>query len=165
MNELEVKHYSNLKKVLIISDLHGYLNIFLDLMNLEQPDLVLIAGDHQLEEQYLNEFKIVYVAGNNDNLGDEKVVCYLNDLKVGMTHGHKQYNMFHWHAKLEEYFKEDDVDLIIYGHSHKECVDKEKRPWIVNPGSIALPRNRKLVRTYVLLEFNQSRTTLTLKSF
>ncbi|GAA5414424.1 metallophosphoesterase family protein [Ureaplasma ceti] len=164
LNKIELT-FNNLKKVLVVSDIHGYGYLLDEVIELEQPDLVLLAGDHCLKPEFLDERHIVYVAGNNDDWGPERLVINLNGMRVGLIHGHKQFSFTHWETKLENEFAEDNVDLIIYGHSHKESFDNYKKPYILNPGSLALPRNKNLSRTYVLIDFINNKTEVLFKTY
>lgn len=145
--------YDNLKKVLIVSDIHGHRETLDEIIKLETPDLILSAGDNLLSPEYLMTLPILFVKGNNDWFGPEKLIITINDIRIGMIHGHKQFSMFHWDRKLANAFENEHVDLIIYGHSHKNTFNQLEKPWILNPGSISYPRNKEYAKTYAILEF------------
>ena len=147
---------SNIKKVLVVSDTHNNYLALENVIELEKPDIIIHAGDHEYDPDFLKNNNIIFVEGNNDYFGPKELILSINNLKIALIHGHKQYHPFHWHTKLENYFQDENVDLIIYGHSHKEVLDKQKRPWILNPGSIAIPRNKSLTRTYAIIEFDST---------
>ena len=162
---LENLTFSNINKILVVSDTHANYDVLNYVIDLEKPDLILHAGDHEFSSDYLKENKIIFVQGNNDWFGPKELILNVNNLKIGLIHGHKQYNPFHWHAKLDNHFQNENLDLIIYGHSHKECFDQTMKPWILNPGSIAIPRNKSLTRTYATIEFvNNNQTLIKIKT-
>lgn len=105
-------------------------------------DMIVHAGD-MVEVDVLDKLKlvcknVVAVSGNMDPLEikkkyPEKQVFTVGKFKVGLAHG--------WGSRdqiidvLMEYFKNDLVDLVIFGHAH--CVINEKRGDVLffNPGS------------------------------
>lgn len=148
--------------ILTISDIHGsfhYLEKALGIFHKEKPDLILILGDElyhgprnplpkdynpKLVAETLNKYKdkIIAVRGNCDSEVDQMVLDYpitsdlstifWNDRKIIATHGH--------------IYNEDKLpplssnDILIYGHTHLPVAKKEKDIFILNPGSISLPK-------------------------
>lgn len=102
-------------------------------------DLILHAGDI-VELSVLEELRAIApveaVAGNMD--GPEvhlklpsKKVFVLGNHTIGLIHG-----KFKIDIQKEMIRKEfDDVDLIVYGHSHKPFWGKIDGIWYLNPGS------------------------------
>ena len=132
----------------IISDTHGLLRESV-ISHLENWDLIIHAGDigkidviHRLEQIS----KVIYVKGNCDRATDlscipESEILEILGLKIYITHDIKKLN-------LE---KENlNVDLIIYGHSHKREVKEIDNILYINPGSVG-PRRFKLPITMIKL--------------
>lgn len=106
----------------------------------EGVDLILHAGDILIEEVLLQLQAIApvqAVAGNNDSYeiykkyGTRKIIT-VNGKKIGLTHG-----MSRGKTYLAAYseFLEDDVDCIVYGHSHAPHNEVIDGILFFNPGS------------------------------
>lgn len=134
-----------MKKVLILSDTHiparakQLPKILLDAC--ENADLILHAGDWQNLEVFfeLSAYtETIGVAGNVDpweivdRFGKKKIVTVEN-LKIGIVHGDGISRTTEQRAI--EAFKEDDVDLIIFGHSHIPIMKEINGVTLFNPGS------------------------------
>ena len=160
-------------KLFFISDIHGsiyYLKKALERFEEEKADYIVILGDilyhgarNPLPLEYspkevfglLNSLgdKIIAVRGNCDSEVDEMVLnfpimsTYSNILyksrRIFITHGHIFYenNM----PKLA------DGDVMIYGHTHIPKADRKDNIYIINPGSITLPKEGN-PHTYGILE-------------
>ncbi len=126
------------KKIAIISDTHGFVHP--DIIRLiARCDIAIHAGDVVLES-VLDKLKplekLIVVAGNNDSH-----ITHLNDIailhlfgnKIVVEHGHKHGHHQVSHQSLRK--AHNDAKLIIYGHTHKQIIDKKQTPWVVNPGA------------------------------
>ena len=102
-------------------------------------DLILHAGDI-LEMSVLDELGTIApveaVAGNMDgsevclNLPYKKIIT-LGKFRVGLIHG--KYKIEVQREMIRKEF--DDIDLIVYGHSHTPFWGKENNVYFLNPGS------------------------------
>lgn len=102
-------------------------------------DLILHAGDI-LEMSVLDELRTIApveaVAGNMDgsevhlNLPDKKIIP-LGKFSAGLIHG--KYKIEGQREMIRKEF--DDVDLIVYGHSHTPFWGKMNGVYFLNPGS------------------------------
>ena len=63
-------------------------------------------------------------------------------LQPAVVHGHQIVSVERRHGWLRERYP--DVRVVVYGHTHRRCIDRSARPWIVNPG--AAGRNRAFAR-------------------
>jgi len=102
-------------------------------------DLILHAGDI-VEMSVLDELAalapVEAVAGNMDGLEvhhhlPSKKVLTLGRFRVGLIHG--KYRIDEQRNRIRQEF--DDVDLIVYGHSHTPFWGKEEGIYFLNPGS------------------------------
>jgi putative phosphoesterase len=128
----------------ILSDTHGF--IHLDIVNLiNQCDMAIHSGDI-VDKKTLLQLKpkqqLIAIQGNNDeHLTQLKKVEKLNISGVnivvdhGHTHGRKQPS----HDLLRSAYP--NAKIIIYGHTHKQIIDKTSIPWIINPGAAGKTRN------------------------
>jgi len=162
-------------KLMFISDIHGsekYLNLAIENIKKENPDQIVLLGDllyhgprNPLPEGYnpanvaskLNEYKekIIAVQGNCDSYVDQMIIDFpimsqysiiYTGRKIFATHGH-EYN-------LENLPPLNDGDIIIHGHTHIPVAEKIENIYLLNPGSISLPKNGT-PNTYGIMEDNR----------
>jgi len=143
-------------KVGVISDSHGDINaVKKAIESMGKVDIIVHLGDFYKDAQKVSQEtgkNIIYVKGNCDfsstvecdriiNVENKKVLC---------THGHN-YNVKHDYTTL--YFKalEDNVDLVLFGHTHFPEVFENNNIMFVNPGSLSRPRG--LSRTFAVVDF------------
>ncbi|SMC19593.1 hypothetical protein SAMN02745134_00879 [Clostridium acidisoli DSM 12555] len=149
-------------KLFFISDIHGslyYLKKAFENYEKEASDYIIILGDelyhgarNELPKGYnpkevtkfLNGYKekIIAVRGNCDSEVDEVVLEYpmmttysnilYNGKRLFLTHGHL-YNR-------ENLPKLSKGDVLIYGHTHVPVAEKQDDIFIINPGSISMPK-------------------------
>jgi len=123
-------------------------------------DMVIHAGD-LVDEGVLDKLKSVCkdvraVWGNMDPYEvrqrvPEKQVIPIGKHRIGLVHGYG-------HPKnlielASEIFKDDHVDLIIFGHSHQALNEKKGEILYFNPGS-PTDRNFAPFNSYGLIEIN-----------
>lgn len=160
-------------KLFFISDIHGsiyYLKKAFENYEKEVSDYIIILGDelyhgarNELPEGYnpkevaefLNGYKekIIAVRGNCDSEVDEMVLEYpmmttysnilYNGKRLFLTHGHL-YNR-------ENLPKLSKGDVLIYGHTHVPVAEKQDDIFIINPGSISMPKENN-PNSYGVLE-------------
>lgn len=125
---------------------------------LDGTDLILHAGDWQTMDvvDVLSSYAPVKgVSGNVDgeeiqNLFLEKLIFELPNLRVGLTHGHGRGKTTE--IRVMDTFKDEPVDLIIYGHSHIPTKKKVGDLMLFNPGS-PTDKRRQTYYSFGLLEF------------
>ncbi|WP_425544731.1 metallophosphoesterase family protein [Clostridium oceanicum] len=132
-------------KIGVISDTHidkntHKLDKFID-KSLKNVDMIIHLGDFtsfKVVEKLKRSKKFIGVWGNNDrneikkNL-KEKEIIKLCGYRIGLFHGHgKGKNTM---DRAYETFKNDKVDIIIFGHSHQPIVKTKNKILIINPGS------------------------------
>lgn len=106
-----------------------------EIFNLEKVKIIFFAGDlvtlkviYDLES-YINPEKIIAVQGNMDRYEVKQKYPEIVDFEIL---GHK-IKMIH---KLKDsLFKESGIKLIIFGHTHKDKIDKKGDILLLNPGS------------------------------
>jgi uncharacterized protein len=156
-------------KALIISDTHmpkkgNHLPDEIQDRLSEGVDYILHAGDWSDRTLYeeLCKWGTVYgVRGNveaedwKDILPDKQII-EIGHLSIGIVHGH----LGKGKATPERAFhlcQDDDVDLIIFGHSHIPFLEKRNNKILFNPGSPTDKRRQK--------EFSYGLLTVGEKSF
>ena len=146
-------------KIGILSDTHGSVHPQIaELMN--KCDFALHAGDIVDIEvlQKLNpKQSIVAVKGNNDahltTLEDIEVL-ELPGGKIVVEHGHKHGHEKPCHDSLRRAYP--DARAIIYGHTHRQIIDKKETPWVINPGAAGSTRNYDGAKCLTLTITNQN---------
>jgi len=142
-------------RVAIVSDTHGYL--YPDVLAVvENCDVAVHAGDigssRVLDVLQAGAGKVVAVRGNNDVpglwAGDEldvlKTVPRVAELllpggMLAVEHGHVHGPMSPDLGKLRAAHR--GARVIVYGHTHRQLVDRAKTPWVLNPGAAGRIRN------------------------
>lgn len=148
-------------KVLIISDTHRKNDNYLKILERSQPfDMVIHCGDSEGGEYIISEAAgcpVEIVAGNNDFFSElpREREFMLGKYKIWLTHGHSFFvSMENETIKQEAVSR--DVDIVMYGHSHKPVIDVEKNIIAINPGSLTYPRQEGRRPSYVIMEIDKS---------
>ena len=148
-------------KVLVISDSHGRHELLRKAIGQEAPiDMLIHAGDVEGDLERIlgpkREYEIHAVSGNMD-WGDSMPDSDLFDMgghKVFLTHGHR-YGVSYTLANLRETAEECGADVAIYGHTHMPALDEQNDILLLNPGSVARPRQQGLKKTYIMLTLDE----------
>lgn len=137
--------------ILVVSDDHG-MSGFSEAFALAKEkcgtvDMVLHAGDTEshTDEYYKNICGCpVYIVRGNNDYNDRPLyqVVIAEDKRIFITHGHK-YGVYYGLQNLLYAGLENDVDIIVYGHTHIPDYTKAGDVHIFNPGSLALPRRSR----------------------
>lgn len=153
-------------KWLISSDIHGsafYCKKLIDAYKNENADRIILLGDvlyhgprNDLPREYapkavitmLNDIadSIICVQGNCDGEVDDMVLAFpvlaeyaiisdasLNNSIIFATHGH------HFNAQNMPKLKKGDI--LLHGHTHIPSFESINGVWVINPGSVSIPKN------------------------
>ena len=135
----------------VVSDTHNNIkNIkkIINLFNEAQVELVIHTGDISKAETLRNfselDAPLVGVFGNNDRVEEGlKEVCEEYNFKfqeppLSLTLENKKIAVFHEPDLIKDYIKEHkDIDLILYGHTHRHKEEKIDKTVYFNPGESA----------------------------
>ena len=132
-------------RILIVSDSHGRTDNFLDLKKkVGKIDLIIHCGDGINDTDFIGDYmkcKVTGVAGNCDFFTREVKVVNLNieGKIIHIEHGNNLplYN----EEVMLQYARDNGYSAILYGHTHKQELYGKDGVWIVNPGSISMPRD------------------------
>jgi len=149
-------------KYLIVSDIHGsitQLEKVITFFKKEKCDMMLILGDiinygprngvpegldGQAIANALNEMsdKIIAVRGNCDSEVDQMLLDFPmmsdytmvvdNGVRLFLTHGHR-YN--------EDNIPTKSCDIFLYGHTHRQKLERQGNVVVCNTGSITFPKD------------------------
>ncbi|WP_295582403.1 metallophosphoesterase [uncultured Oscillibacter sp.] len=130
--------------ILILSDSHGILSNMERAVEQAAPRMIFHLGDCWRDgwELHLRFPGIPFeqVPGNCDfRPGEpaEKLLC-LEDKRLLLCHGHT-YGVKQSLVAAGLAAEERDLDLFLYGHTHRPAVDKRGKTLFLNPGSIGDP--------------------------
>ena len=144
-------------KILIVSDTHGRDENLEIAVNREAPfDMLVHCGDVEGREFYIEalaDCPCSIVSGNNDFFSDlpREDVIDIEGNKVLVTHGH-YYGVSMAFAQLADAAKQRGCNAAFFGHIHVPVLEKEDGILLVNPGSLAFPRQRGRRPSYAVLE-------------
>lgn len=144
-------------KILIVSDTHGKNYNLETVLEKEKPiDMLIHLGDVEGSEEYIEsiaECKCEIVAGNNDFFSalDREKEIMIGDDNVLLTHGHYYYvSMGIEHIKREAIAR--NMDIVMFGHTHRPVVDIDENIVALNPGSLSYPRQEGGKPSYIIME-------------
>ena len=144
-------------KILIVSDTHGRCERLEEALEREKPINALIhCGDVEGDEDYISviaECPTYIVAGNNDFFSDlpreiEGEIC---GCRFFVTHGH-YYGVSMDLTRVWEEGHIRKADVVVFGHTHRPVVGEMHGTMLINPGSLAYPRQAGRRPTYVTME-------------
>lgn len=146
-------------KILIVSDTHrSNDNLKKVVAQVAPVDMVIHCGDAEVSESIIGEAvgcPLEIVAGNNDFFGNlpKEREFEIGSYKVWLTHGHN-YMVSMGNAVLKKEAAAREVDIVMYGHTHKPVVDREKGIIAINPGSLTYPRQEGRRPSYCIMELD-----------
>lgn len=128
---------------------------------LQGVDLILHAGDWltlDVARDLAEIAPVDGVAGNNDgfdiiNKFGRKKVLELNGRRIGVVHGDSMNRGTE--AAAWEAFQDQQVDVIIFGHSHIPLMKEKEGVLLFNPGS-ATDKRRQELFSYGILELGDT---------
>ena len=154
-----------MKKIVIVSDTHVPFRAKKLPQKLvdacKEADFIIHAGDWQTMDVYheLAAYaEIDGVTGNVDpwdildKFGRKKIFTF-GDLKIGVVHGDSDRKPTEKQAF--ETFINDDVDIIVFGHSHTPVMREVEGVTLFNPGS-PTDKRRQEQYSFGLLEIGDS---------
>lgn len=146
-------------KILIISDTHGRNNYVENTLDKVGPvDLLIHLGDFGGGEDYIEEIshcRIEMVSGNNDffnGLPKDKIIR-VGKYAIMLTHGHR-YGVNYSTGNILDIAEKNKVDIVMFGHTHIPVIDLSHEVWLINPGSLALPRQYGRIPTFIIMEID-----------
>ena len=151
-------------KILIISDSHGRHDLMRRAIGQEAPiDMLIHAGDVEGDLESIlgdkREYEIRAVAGNmdwSDSMEDE--LCFpVCGHRIYLAHGHR-HGVHSGTKRLVERAKELGADIAIYGHIHMPDYATEDGVLVINPGSVAKPRQEGWRKSYAVMTIAEDGT-------
>lgn len=128
-------------KLLVLSDSHGNVRNMAEAVERTAPRMILHLGDcwrdaEQLHDLY-PDIPLIQVPGNCDfrpQEPTERLLCR-EGKRILLCHGHT-YGVKQSLLSAGYAAEEQDLDLFLFGHTHKPLVDMRGKTLFLNPGSI-----------------------------
>ncbi len=130
--------------ILVLSDSHGNIDNMEQAVLATSPKMIFHLGDCWRDAETLHgrfpEIPLVQVPGNCDFRPQEpaELVLDLEGKRVLLCHGHT-YGVKTSLLSAGYAAEEKDLDLFLFGHTHRPLVDKRGKTLFLNPGSIGDP--------------------------
>ncbi|MBS6560748.1 MAG: metallophosphoesterase [Clostridiales bacterium] len=148
-------------KFLVVSDSHGRDDDVKGVMEqVKDFDMLIHCGDVEGGEDYiraLTDKPVIMVAGNNDFRSDlpSQELIEVEGYRIFIAHGHQFYVNFGV-GNLEEFCRKNDIQVAMFGHTHKPYLQIEDDLTILNPGSISYPRQSDRKQTFLIMEIDSN---------
>ena len=132
--------------ILVVSDSHGNLERIIEAIETNKNDVerVFFLGDGiddiKIAEDMYKDLEFDYVQGNNDfysTVPEEKEVL-VNGKKILLTHGHLYSGEMRF-KKLLAKCKQQGINAVFSGHTHRKREEYIDDILFLNPGSITRP--------------------------
>lgn len=149
-----------MKKILIVSDTHGKHGGLKEALKREQPiDMLIHCGDVEGGDEEIRELAdcpVHMVCGNNDFFCD---LPKEEDFRIGkyhvlLTHGH-----YYYISMGTELLRDDararGYNLVMFGHTHRPCLEQYEDITVLNPGSLSYPRQEGRHPSYMRMELDE----------
>jgi len=163
VSRFDLREYGDIS-IAIISDSHGDVDQRVRSI-VNNSDVVIHAGDI-MGAGALNRLNpkcdvVIAVLGNNDCRStwrddaagrldelDDIALVDLQGGQIAVEHGHHLHDIKRNHFPLA--YKYPESRMVIYGHTHVQRLDRQQRPWLVNPGASGAVRNHDGASCYRL---------------
>ena len=146
-------------KILIVSDTHRkHENLEMVLDRVRPIDLLIHLGDAEGCEDEIAEMAccpIEIISGNNDffSMLPREKELRIGRYKILLTHGHYYYVNAGF-ADFETDACARNIDIELFGHTHRPIVDYAKNVIALNPGSLSYPRQEGRRPSYIIMEID-----------
>ncbi len=145
-------------RIVVVSDTHRRVKEIINNLDNKSFDLLIHLGDYIKDAETIEDelnIEIVKVKGNSDfreKHGEDEIIKNIKGKKILITHGHK-YNVKFTFDNLYYRAQELNVNLVLFGHTHKPFNEKIDNILFFNPGSPTNPRNLS-EGTYGIIDIN-----------
>lgn len=146
-------------KILVVSDTHGDNRLINQILKKEPAvDALIHCGDvcGVLEGVLDADIPVYAVAGNCDYSGSypESLTVKVGYYNIFINHGHR-YHVDYRDDLIFYAGKEKYADVVCFGHSHVPQNMTEEGMLLLNPGSVARPRQIPRKGTYAILSITE----------
>lgn len=159
-----------MQRIMIVSDTHRKTANLAEAIALEGTlDMLIHLGDIEGDEDVVAELakcEVKIVAGNCDFVTQlpREMEIELAGKKVLLAHGNYYLVTIDLQMLRQECI-DRNIDIAMFGHTHKPLIQVEDEITFINPGSISYPRQFDKHCTYIMLEISdEGEFNFTLKS-
>ena len=149
-------------KVLIVSDTHGKDEKLEEAVMRETPfDYLIHCGDVEGREFFIEalaECPCTIVSGNNDFFSDlrREEELELERYRILVTHGHYYGVSMDVYGLVDE-ARSRNVQIVMFGHTHKPMAEVRDGILVINPGSLSYPRQEGRKPSYAVMELEEGK--------
>ena len=151
-----------MKKILVASDTHGRNENLKNVILKNRPiDKFIFCGDGEglekiIREMIGDECELYMVRGNNDFFSslDREREIRIGQYRVLLTHGH-YYNVSLGTETIKKEAAARNVDIVMFGHTHRPCYEVQDDIIAVNPGSLSYPRQEGHTPSYMVMSLDK----------
>lgn len=151
-------------KILIVSDTHRRDGILQTVIEKTAPfDMLIHLGDAEGSEDRIAQWckeqnencQVHIVLGNNDffSMLDREKEISIGSYRAFLTHGHF-YSVSVGTERLVDEGKDRNVNIVMFGHTHKPCLERKNGIVVLNPGSLSFPRQEGRKPSYMIMEID-----------
>lgn len=147
-------------RILVVSDSHRNNEKLYRAVSSEKAiDCMIHCGDIECDERIVEQmadYPVYIVAGNNDYFYDlqQEIEIELAGKKFFITHGHYYYVSMSPQRIIEE-AHDRKADVVVFGHTHRPMLMEDDGMLVLNPGSVAYPRQEKRRCSYAVIEISE----------
>ncbi len=135
------------KRIIAFSDTHGNSGAMRKIIE-KDADAYIFLGDGEREldrmrEKYPDKL-IMNVKGNCDfcSSAPDIDLYSVNGVRIMFTHGHN-HGVKYSTDRLFYLAEENDIQIMLYGHTHCRDLKYDSGIYVINPGSASMPRDFK----------------------
>ena len=127
--------------ILVLSDSHGNLSNMIQAVEDTSPRMIVHLGDCWGDAVKLHDrfpdIPFHHVPGNCDFRLEEspEKLIFVSDLRILLCHGHT-YGVKSSLLTAGYAAEEQNLDVFLFGHTHRPLVDRRGKTLFLNPGSI-----------------------------
>lgn len=154
--EKEIQKEAERAKILVVSDTHGGNGNLRYAIGQELPiDLLIHCGDVQGDLSKIlgghPPYDVACVKGNTDTGSmPQSRTLEVCGHRIFVCHGHA-FGVHSGTERILEAAKEQNCDIVCFGHTHVPVCEERDGVLVLNPGSISLPRTADRKKTYAVL--------------
>ena len=129
-----------MKKIMVFSDSHGYLENMITAIETHSPDMVIHLGDCYADGQTLKrifpELTIEQVPGNCDYHEEAlERILIIEGKRILICHGHT-YHVKSGYLNIQYAALEKQADAVLFGHTHQAHYGCHNGLVMLNPGTV-----------------------------
>jgi len=147
-------------KILIVSDTHGHNSDLEKVLSKIAPiDALIHCGDVEGQEEHIEAIAgcpTYIVSGNNDYFShlDREKEFTIAGYRILLIHGHN-YGVTMTTERILEEGRGRQANIVMFGHTHRPCLEQYEDITLLNPGSLSYPRQQGRRPSFMIMEIDQ----------